>query len=157
MSQTATPKPRSALHNTFTITRVYDAPPARVFAAFADPKAKAKWFSPPPDWVDVKQSVEFRVGGREHSSARDSSGVMHVFDSIYYDIVPDARIVYAYDMHLNEKRISVSLTTIDLQAEAGGKTKLTFTEQGVYLDGYDDAKAREEGTTWLLGKLGETL
>lgn len=148
---------RSALHNTFTITRVYDAPPSRVFAAFADPKAKAKWFSPPPDWVDVKQSVEFRVGGREHSSARDSSGVKHVFDSIYYDIVPDARIVYAYDMHLNEKRISVSLTTIDLQAAAGGKTTLTFTEQGVYLDGYDDAKAREEGTTWLLGKLGETL
>ena len=100
---------RSALHNTFTITRVYDAPPSRVFAAFADPKAKAKWFSPPPDWVDVKQSVEFRVGGREHSSARDSSGVKHVFDSIYYDIVPDARIVYAYDMHLNEQRISVSL------------------------------------------------
>lgn len=148
---------RSALHNTFTITRVYDAPPSRVFAAFADPQAKAKWFSPPPDWVDVKQSVEFRVGGREHSSARDSSGVTHVFDSIYYDIVPDARIVYAYDMHLNEQRISVSLTTIDLQAEAGGKTKLSFTEQGVYLDGYDDAKAREDGTTWLLGKLGETL
>ncbi len=148
---------RSALHNTFTITRVYDAPPSRVFTAFADPKAKAKWFSPPPDWVDVKQSVEFRVGGREHSSARDSSGVTHVFDSIYYDIVPDARIVYAYDMHLNEKRISVSLTTIDLQEEASGKTKLTFTEQGVYLDGYDDAKAREDGTAWLLGKLGETL
>jgi uncharacterized protein YndB with AHSA1/START domain len=148
---------RSALHNTFTITRVYDAPPSRVFAAFADPRAKAKWFSPPPDWVDVKQSVEFRVGGREHSSARDSSGVKHVFDSIYYDIVPDARIVYAYDMHLNEKRISVSLTTIDLQAETGGRTKLTFTEQGVYLDGYDDAKAREDGTAWLLGKLGETL
>lgn len=148
---------RSALHNTFTITRVYDAPPSRVFAAFADPKAKAKWFSPPPDWVDVKQSVEFRVGGREHSSARDSSGVKHVFDSIYYDIVPDARIVYAYDMHLNEQRISVSLTTIDLKEETSGKTRLTFTEQGVYLDGYDDAKAREEGTTWLLGKLGETL
>lgn len=147
---------RSALHNTFTITRVYDAPPSRVFAAFADPKAKAKWFSPPPDWVDVKQSVEFRVGGREHSSARDSSGVTHVFDSIYYDIVPDARIVYAYDMHLNEKRISVSLTTIDLQAKSAA-AKLSFTEQGVYLDGYDDAKAREEGTAWLLGKLGETL
>lgn len=46
---------------------------------------------------------------------------------------------------------------IDLKAEAGGRTKLTFTEQGVYLDGYDDAKACEEGTTWLLGKLGESL
>lgn len=148
---------RSVLHNTFTITRVYEAPPSRVFAAFADPKAKAKWFGAPPDWVDVKQSVEFRVGGREHSSARDSSGVRHVFDSIYYDIVPDARIVYAYDMHLDEQRISVSLTTIDLKAEAGGRTTLTFTEQGVYLDGYDDAKAREEGTNWLLDNLGKAL
>lgn len=46
---------------------------------------------------------------------------------------------------------------IDLKAEAGGRTKLTFTEQGVYFDGYDDAKAREEGMAWLLGKLGESL
>ncbi|MEK9970366.1 MAG: SRPBCC family protein [Ferrovibrio sp.] len=154
---TATTKPRSVLHNTFTITRVYDAPPARVFAAFADLQAKAKWFGAPPDWTERKQSLDFRVGGREHSAARDGSGVMHVMDGVYYDIVPDTRIVYAYDLYLNENRISVSLTTIDLKAETGGRTTLTFTEQGVYLDGHDTPQTREHGTNWLRGRVGERL
>lgn len=43
-------------------------------------------------------------------------------------------------MHLNEKRISMSLTTIDLKAEAGGKT--TPIKHSVYFHGYDHAKAR---------------
>jgi uncharacterized protein YndB with AHSA1/START domain len=154
---TATTKPRSVLHNTFTIERVYDAPRARVFAAFADPEAKLKWFGAPPDWTERRQGIDFRVGGREYSSARDTAGMMHVMDGIYHDIVPDTRIVYAYDLHLNEDRISVSLTTIDLKEEAGGRTRLTFTEQGVYLDGHDTPQTREEGTKWLLGRLGETL
>jgi uncharacterized protein YndB with AHSA1/START domain len=156
MPQTAM-KERSVVHATFTIERVYDAPPSRVFGAFADPAAKARWFGPPPDWTERRQSLDFTVGGREHSSARDSSGVWHVFDAIYYDIVPDARVVYAYDLHLNDSRISVSLTTIDLKQEQGGKTKLIFTEQGAFLDGYDDAGERRAGTEWLLGKLGESL
>lgn len=158
MSTAMSKTDRSAKHATFTIERVYDATPARVFAAFADPKAKAKWFAAPPDWTETEQKFEFRIGGREYSAARDNTGVKHVFNSIYYDIVPDARIIYAYDMHLNDARISVSLTTIDIKAEqGGGKTKLTFTEQGVYLDGHDKPESREEGTKWLLDNLGKTL
>ena len=48
-------------------------------------------------------------------------------------------------MHLDERRISVSLTTIEFFAVAGG-TRLVLTEQGVFLDGYDDIAGREEGT-----------
>ena len=40
---------------------------------------------------------------------------------------------------------------------AGAGTKLTFTEQGVFLDGYDDAGSREQGTRWLLDKLAASL
>jgi hypothetical protein len=56
-------------------------------------------------------------------------------------------------MHLDDVRISVSLATVELQS-AGSGTRLIFTEQGVYLDGYDDAGMREHGTRELLDALG---
>ncbi len=68
----------------------------------------------------------------------------------------DQRIVYTYDMHLDDARISVSLATVELEP-AGAGTRLIFTEQGVFLDGYDDAGSREHGTRELLDKLGASL
>lgn len=70
--------------------------------------------------------------------------------------MPNERIVYTYDMHLGDKRISVSLATIEFKPKGSG-THLVLTEQGVFLDGYDDAGSREEGTRWLLGKIEATL
>jgi uncharacterized protein YndB with AHSA1/START domain len=59
--------------------------------------------------------------------------------------VPNERIVYAYDMHLNEVRMSVFRATIEFKGEDAG-TRLSLTEQGAFLDGYDDAGSRERGT-----------
>ncbi len=59
-------------------------------------------------------------------------------------------------MHLDDKKISVSLATMQLQAE-GAKTRLIVTEQGAFLDGYDDAGSREQGTGYLLDALGASL
>jgi uncharacterized protein YndB with AHSA1/START domain len=44
---------RSVTHATFVIERTYEATPARVFAAWADPKAKARWFVGPDAWQKV--------------------------------------------------------------------------------------------------------
>jgi uncharacterized protein YndB with AHSA1/START domain len=147
---------RATHHATFVIERVYDAPPARVFKAFADPAAKARWFEGPDEWEKGPQEFDFRVGGRERNSGGPKGGPVHAFDALYYDIVPNERIVYAYEMHLGATRISVSLTTVELKP-AGAGTRLIFTEQGVFLDGYDDAGGREHGSRWLLDKLEASL
>jgi uncharacterized protein YndB with AHSA1/START domain len=147
---------RKTDHATFTIERVYDAKPARVFKAFADPKAKAQWFGGPAEWTQGGRELDFRVGGRERLSGGPKGGQVHSFDALYQDIVPDERIIYSYDMHLDDKRISVSLATIELKPQGGG-TRLVFTEQAVFLDGYDDAGSRERGTQGLLDKLGASL
>lgn len=147
---------RSTVHATFVIERHFPSAPERVFAAFADPKLKARWFTGPPDWGPEEKSFDFRVGGRETNSGGPKGGPLHSFVALYQDIVPNERIVFTYDMHLDATRISVSLTTIELAPEAGG-TRLTFTEQGVFLDGHDDVAGREAGTRELLGQLAAAL
>jgi uncharacterized protein YndB with AHSA1/START domain len=148
---------RSVAHATFTIERTYDHPPARVFKAWADPAAKAKWFGGPDEWIKERYEFDFRVGGQERISGTPPDGKAHRFNARYLDIVPDQRIVYAYDMHIGDARISVSLATIELKPAGAAGTRLIFTEQGAFLDGYDDAGSREHGTRWLLDKLGASL
>ena len=143
-------------HATFAIDRTYDAAPARVFQAFADPVAKARWFIGPKEWGAFEHKLDFRVGGREVNRGGPKDGPKHAFDAVYLDIVDGQRIIYSYTMHIGDKRISISLATIELKPQGKG-TLMRFTEQGAFLDGYDDAGSREHGTGQLLRQLGDYL
>ncbi|MBI2735631.1 MAG: SRPBCC family protein [Rhodospirillales bacterium] len=143
---------RNAKHASFTIERTYPVAPARVFAAWSDKEAKTAWAYCHAEWPVKDHVFDFRVGGREYLVTGPVGGTRHVFNGHFFDIVPDQRIVFAYDMHLDDRRISVSLTTIEFFAVAGG-TRMVFTEQGAFLDGYDDIAGREEGTRIGLGNL----
>lgn len=147
---------RSVTHAMFAIERTYPATPARVFKAFADPAAKAAWFGGPKEWFQGEKSMDFRVGGREVNVGGPHGGTVHRFDCLYYDIIENERIIYAYEMHLDDVRISVSIATIELKPQGAG-TKLVMTEQGAFLDGFDGAAGREEGTRQLLDNLGAAL
>ena len=143
---------RSATHSTFTIERNYTASPARVFAAWADVNAKSQWFGPSGE---SEHELDFREGGRERFEAT-VEGAVYSYDARYEDIVADERLVYAYNMHRDGVRLSVSVTTVELLADGDG-THLRYTEQGVFLDGEDTPEQREHGTKELLAKLGEAL
>ncbi|MHB1204125.1 MAG: SRPBCC family protein [Rhodospirillaceae bacterium] len=147
---------RTVAHATFVIERDFDATPARVFAAFADPVAKARWFIGPKEWGKFEHKLDFRVGGREVNRGGPAGGAAHAFNAVYLDIVENQRIIYSYDMHIGDTRISVSLATIELKPKGKG-TRLVFTEQGAFLDGYDDAGSRERGTGSLLDQLARSL
>ncbi|HEX2033441.1 MAG TPA: SRPBCC family protein [Chloroflexota bacterium] len=147
---------RSVTHATFVVERSYDASPARVFAAWADPAAKARWWAGPEEWGPTTHELDFRVGGRELSRGGPRGGPVHTFDAIYQDIVPNERIIYTYDMRLDETRISVSLATVELKPHGRG-TLLVFTEQGAFLDGHEIPSRRREGTGELLDALGAEL
>jgi len=147
---------RTVQHATFTIERTYDAAPARVFAAFSRQEVKGKWFAGPAGWTRTKWEMDFRVGGREVHAGGPPGGSVHTFVAHYLDIVPDVRIVYAYDMFAGDDKLSVSLATIEVTPIAG-KTRLTVTEHGAFLDGHEDPALREHGTNWLLDKIAGTL
>jgi uncharacterized protein YndB with AHSA1/START domain len=147
---------RSVVHAIFSLERVYDASPALVFRALTDPAAKARWFEGGGGWAMVERHMDVRLGGRERAKGRWPSGMVTTFDATYFDVIPDQRLVYCYEMRLDDRKISVSLATIEL-APTGAGTRLKITEQGAFLDGYDDAGSREHGTGLLLDRLGASL
>ena len=148
---------RSVSHGTFVIERRYPAPPAKVFGAWADGAAKEIWMDDPDYSSDGSQyELDFRVGGHERFGGLAPDGKPYRYDALYYDIVPDHRIVYSYEMYAADDRMSVSLATVEIVPDQDG-TKLTYTEQGAFLDGIDKPEAREEGTAWMLDNLGKYL
>lgn len=157
---TAPPLPvgaRSVAHGEFHLERVYDSPVARVWQALTEPGAKAKWFAGTPgSWQLLESRMDVRVGGRERLKGRWDTGVVTTFDAVYQDVVPNERLVYCYQMFLDERKISVSLATLQLEPSGRG-TRLKVAEQGAFLDGYDDAGSRERGTAHLLDALGASL
>jgi uncharacterized protein YndB with AHSA1/START domain len=146
---------RSVTHATFVIERTYAASPARVFGAFADPAAKKRWFTG-PDEVPNEHELDFRVGGKEVSRGRVPDGPTYTFEALIQDIVPNERIVTTYTMHMDEAQISVSVSTTELKPDGSG-TRLVYTEQGAFLDGYDNPADREHGTRELLDSLDKYL
>jgi uncharacterized protein YndB with AHSA1/START domain len=143
---------RSIEHATFVLERIYDTPPDRVFAAWSDPEAKARWF----DGSEGEVELDFRVGGRERRRGTLPDGREYTFQALYQDIVPGRRIVFTYDMLLDGTRISVSVATVQVRPEGAG-TRLVFTEQGAFLDGHETPGRRQQGMGSLLDALAAEL
>ncbi len=151
----ATTEPRTQTHATFVLERDYAAPVDRVWAAFADADVKKQWFGP-DEIEDPEFSEDFRVGGIAVNDGT-MEGRRSEFRATYTDIVDCERIVYVYDMWSDGVHASTSITTVVLEATPTG-THLTFTEQGVHLDGVhgpgpEAAAGREHGTGWLLDRI----
>jgi len=141
-------------HATFTLERSYPAPPARVFAAWADPAAKARWFAPGPG---AGHQLDFRVGGREVVTGGPEGGPLMTFETLYRDIVPEQRIVYTSTLSAGADLMTVSLTTVEFTPGEGGGTRLVLTEQGAFLDGQEQPAWREQGTADQLEALAAEL
>ena len=145
---------RSVTHATFSLERSYPAPPARVFAAWADPAAKARWFTPEPG---SGHELDFRIGGREVATGGPEGGPLMTFETLYRDIIPEQRIVYTSTLSAGADLMTVSLTTVEFTPGQDGGTRLVLTEQGAYLDGQEQPAWREQGTADQLDALAAEL
>ncbi len=149
---------RTVVCSTFTIERTLAASPNEVFAAFADVNLKTRMLAPSDDEevgeVSAHAEFDFRIGGRERFEFAEEDGRKMKYDALYYDIVPNQRIVYSYEMYADGSRISVSVASIEL-LEIANSTTLIWTEQGAFLDGLDTSDLREGGTSWMIDNMAE--
>ncbi len=144
---------QTIIHNTITLERAYPADPARVFAAWADAAAKARWFAGP----EVEHELDFRVGGLEIVRRPAGGGLPALrFEAVYRDIVPDLRIVFAGTLFAGAHTATISLTSVQFHADGAG-TKLELIEHGAFLDGHEQPSWRERGLGSQLDALGVEL
>jgi uncharacterized protein YndB with AHSA1/START domain len=152
---------RSIKHSSFVIERRFDYDPAQLYRAWADPAVKARWFNGPADkWKEDVREMDVRVGGRDRLIGKFVDGSESRFEAQYLEVVPEKRLVYAYDMYWQGKKISVSLASIEFVAQGKDSnrgTKLIVTEQHAFLDGYEDGGSRERGTMGLIDNLEVAL
>jgi uncharacterized protein YndB with AHSA1/START domain len=158
----STMEEQSVIHSTFVVEHSYTTTPERVFAAFADPTKKRKWYAERGSFEVEDFQMDFRVGGVDLGRYRFKpgtpvpAGTPIVYDTTYQDIVPNRRIVLAYTVTLGGSRISSSLATFELLPTEKG-THLIFTEQGAYYEGADGPEIRAAGWKHLLQMLEDSL
>ena len=114
--------------STIKLHRVFKAAPERVYRAFLDPDAMAKWL-PPHGFTGKVHSIDARVGGRYKMSFRNhSTGSSHSFGGEYLELVPNERIVHtdAFD----DGPPGTMKTTITLKKVMVG-TEVNIVQEGV--------------------------
>jgi uncharacterized protein YndB with AHSA1/START domain len=147
----------TVIHATFVIEKRYAKPPARVFAAFADPAKKGRWYAEREGNTVEAFEMDFRPGGRETLAYRMGAntpfpGALITNQEVLQDIVPDRRIVTASAMAFEGRCFSASLLTFEFLPTDGG-TALICTHQGAFFEGADGPEMRERGWQDLLARL----
>jgi len=115
--------------NTIRLHRVLQAPPERVYRAFLDASAIAKWL-PPNGFTCTVHELDAKVGGRYRASFTNfSTGKSHSFGGEYLELKPNERIRYN-DRFEDPNLPGEMLTTITLTKVSVG-TELNIVQEGV--------------------------
>lgn len=115
--------------NSVNLHRVMRAPPERIYRAFLDPDAMAKWL-PPNGFTGRVHEMESVVGGGYRMSFTNfTTGQTHAFGGQFLELVPDQRIRYT-DQFDDPNLPGQMQTTVSLQAVSCG-TEVKIVQEGI--------------------------
>lgn len=115
--------------NTIRLHRVIRAAPEKIYRAFLDPDAKAKWL-PPNGFTGKVHHLEAKVGGTSKMSFTNfSTGASHSFGGEYLELTPHERIRYT-DKFDDPNLPGEIETTINLKKVSCG-TELSILQEGL--------------------------
>ena len=114
---------------TVTLHRVLKAKPEKIYRAFLNAAAMAKWL-PPYGFTCTVEHMDARVGGTFKMSFENfSNGQQHAFGGQYFELVPDQLIRYN-DKFDDANLPGEMLVTVSLKAVMGG-CELTIVQSGI--------------------------
>ena len=115
--------------NTVKLHRVLKAPAERIYKAFLDPDAMAKWL-PPNGFTGKVHEMDATVGGKYKMSFTNfSNGQSHSFGGEYLDLVPNKRIRNT-DRFDDPNMPGEMITTVDLREVTVG-TEINIVQEGI--------------------------
>lgn len=107
------------------LTRLIDAPRAKLFKAWTDPDLLKRWFAPLP-WTTPRAELDVRRGGANLVVMRGPDGNEFPNRGVYLEIVPNERLVftdaYTEAWAPSEKPFMTVILTFD---DEDGKTRYT--------------------------------
>ncbi|MGA7380821.1 MAG: SRPBCC domain-containing protein [Terriglobales bacterium] len=134
--------------NRMTMTRVFDAPRERVFAAWSQSDALQRW-SGCKDTTKLECTMDFRVGGSFTQKMNIQGVGEYTITGIYDEIIVPERIAYHVDLGPATTRVTVQFIA------QGNQTKLVLTQEG--FPDQNLCKMVSQGTAEALDKLDQML
>ena len=117
------------MSGTVRLLRVFTAPPERIYRAFLDPTALAKWL-PPDGFTCTVHELDARVGGRYRMSFTNfGSGNGHSFGGTYLELVPNQRIVH--DDRFDDPNLRGTMVTTIALREVSCGTEVQIEQAGI--------------------------
>jgi uncharacterized protein YndB with AHSA1/START domain len=115
--------------STIKLHRVLRAKPERVYRAFLDPAAMAKWL-PPNGFTCQVQHMDAKVGGTYHASFTNfTTGKTHAFGGTYLELVPNERL--RYSDRFDDPSLPGEITTTVVLKKVSVGTEINIVQDGV--------------------------
>ena len=129
-----------------TLKRRYPVAPGKVWRAWTDPQAIAKWWGPAPNEPVSLAQTDVRVGGRFRVVFGGPDGKAHECQGVYREVAANRKLVFTWTWP-NSTPERESLVTITLRAANGG-TELDFRHEQLF-----DEKVRDNHKRGWSGSL----